>query len=233
LVLLGLATTACVSQQQYDKLRNEHELQTKVLRDLQVDYENLQSRNAQLEGDLAKLNLDLQKSLASRDDARNKITELKQQLDEAIKNAQGEQKPWEIVASPGEGAFSYRIEDTLLFAKGSAKISPEGRKVIQKLARELKKHDFEIQIEGHTDIDPVKVHVEDYPLGNPQLAAMRALNVLAELRKAGIPEGRLSLAAYGPNRPVVSGTSEDAKRQNRRVDVKVFVGKTAGTARGT
>ncbi|MEW6742423.1 MAG: OmpA family protein [Planctomycetota bacterium] len=224
-ILFGVFLTACVSPQQYEKLRNDFEHQAKVLQDLQGNYEVLEARNAELEGDLANMNLELEKYRQNSDTARTEIERLQGELATAVSAAREQKNPWEIVPSPGEGAFSYRILDTLLFPKGSAEISDSGRDIVKRLSKELMKHDFEIQVEGHTDIDPVVVHEKEFPLGNPQLAAFRALNVLAELRKNGVPERRLSMAAYGPNRPTRAGTSEEDKRLNRRVDVKVFVHK--------
>jgi chemotaxis protein MotB len=45
------------------------------------------------------------------------------------------------------------------------------------------------------------------------------MSVLTFLSKAGLPEKRLLVSAYGDTRPIVIGESPEARAQNRRVEL--------------
>ncbi len=67
---------------------------------------------------------------------------------------------------------------------------------------------------------------DKFPLGNHELAMERALAVYATLvNDDGVPSSVLSLAAFGPNRPLDPAKTDAAKAKNRRVEIHVAVPK--------
>ena len=78
----------------------------------------------------------------------------------------------------------------------------------------------DIVVEGHTDNVPIGPDlIETYPT-NWELSAARAIAVVRFLQeKGGIHPERLSARAYSYYRPVASNTSEEDRRQNRRIEI--------------
>jgi outer membrane protein OmpA-like peptidoglycan-associated protein len=68
-----------------------------------------------------------------------------------------------------------------------------------------------LSIEGHSD----DLGALDY---NQQLSEQRAESAKAALVRAGIPAERIETRGFGPTRPLVQGTSPEARAQNRRVE---------------
>lgn len=98
-------------------------------------------------------------------------------------------------------------------------------------------------IEGHTDTDPLSGRglLRD----NWDLSVVRATNTYRALaagnpdlaglcvRAGGRCEPVLSVSGYGPQRPIDPGSSEEQKRRNRRIDLRIIMvapdgGETAG-----
>ena len=214
---------ACVSQEKYNDLQNELNHTRTALKEAENYRQDLEGRNKDLESQLANLSLEASKYRDSSTTADEAIADLQKRLkaaeDDLKKSGSGD---WTLVASKN-GAFSYRIDETLLFDVGQSTLSSKGKSVLAKLATELKAHNDRIQIEGHTDSDPVKVHVKQFPNGNIELGADRAITVWAELKKLGVPDSRMSIVSYGPNEPVAKNDSEQGKSKNRRVDVTVLI----------
>jgi chemotaxis protein MotB len=118
-----------------------------------------------------------------------------------------------------------RISDHVLFASGSATISKEGRAVLAKVAAGLAEKGSAFRVEGHTDDQPVKVQAKQYPHGNLQLSAARAIEVAAVLVAEGLPEGAVSVAGYGAFRPVADNGTAEGRARNRRVELVVVTGR--------
>ncbi len=122
-----------------------------------------------------------------------------------------------------DGMIGYRSQGDVLFASGSDKLTTEGKKILTSVATELKKNEYPVVVVGHTDSDPIVRTAAEWPRGNLQLGAGRALSVLEFLVSQGIPEGRISLQSYGAHMPVATGSSAEAKKKNRRVEVMLKV----------
>lgn len=98
-------------------------------------------------------------------------------------------------------------------------------------------------IEGHTDTDPLSGR--GLMRDNWDLSVVRATNTYRALagdspelaglcvRKRDRCEPVLSVSGYGPQRPLDPGASEEQKRRNRRIDLRIIMtapdgGETAG-----
>ena len=74
-----------------------------------------------------------------------------------------------------------------------------------------------LRIDGHTDARPISSR--EFP-SNWELSTARAVAVLKYLESRGIPPERLAAAGFAEFRPLDSGTSEEAYRKNRRIEIK-------------
>jgi len=72
-----------------------------------------------------------------------------------------------------------------------------------------------ISLEGHTDDQGA----DDY---NDKLSKQRADAAKTYLVNAGIEESRIKTMGYGKRRPLVKGTSDEARATNRRVELKII-----------
>lgn len=118
-----------------------------------------------------------------------------------------------------DGRMVVVLATDILFASGSATLSPAGKGAVTEVAKVLtsiEKRSF--QVEGHTDDVPIAT--AQYP-SNWELAAARAITVLKAMVEAGLPAGRVSAASYGNARPTASNGTADGKAQNRRIAITI------------
>ena len=112
-----------------------------------------------------------------------------------------------------------RIPDAVLFDEGSATLKPEHTKAIKKLAQMLAMSPGKISIQGHTNAN---TDLTDSQFADPwTLSLARAASVLHILEDEGVSASRLSLAGYGPSRPVSTEATPFGRDKNRRVDIVV------------
>ena len=120
--------------------------------------------------------------------------------------------------------FVFQAE--VLFASGSADINEAGQIQLDKLADALRQLQGQIpkginwvlRIDGHTDIAPIAT--ERFP-SNWELSSARALSVVRYLVARGVPANRLVAAGFGEYQPIDKGSSAQAMRRNRRIELKL------------
>lgn len=120
----------------------------------------------------------------------------------------------------------FLLPSELLFASGSAELGEEGRRELDKLADILldvsaripDDVDWILRIDGHTDILPI--NTPRFP-SNWELSTARAVAVVRYLADQGVPERRMAAAGFGEFFPVAEGTSPEALKRNRRIELKL------------
>ena len=111
-------------------------------------------------------------------------------------------------------------ENVLKFAPGSAELTQKSHEALSNVAKIIKEK-FSIhyiEVEGHTDSDPVSSNI--YP-SNWELSSSRALNLMKALLAAnnGLNPARFSAIGYSEYRPIADNKTEAGKAQNRRVEI--------------
>ena len=118
------------------------------------------------------------------------------------------------------------FQSEVLFAQGQANIAVEGEQQLAKLAVVLTQIateipddiDWVLQVEGHTDDIPVRAgRFAD----NWDLSTERALSVVRFLAGQGLPPNRLAAAGYGEFQPLDSAGTDESRRRNRRIEMKL------------
>jgi len=113
-----------------------------------------------------------------------------------------------------------RISDSVLFDQGSADLKPEHIEALKRLAKMLATVPGRISVNGHTDNRDME-GTDQYP--DPwSLSLARAASVLHVLENEGVSPGRLSLAGYGPSRPISTDATPFGRGKNRRVEIVVY-----------
>ena len=118
------------------------------------------------------------------------------------------------------------FQSEVLFAQGQAKIAAEGQDQLAKLAVALadiatkipEDINWVLQVDGHTDDVPIRAgRFAD----NWDLSTERALSVVRFLNQQGLPANRLAAAGYGEFQPLDAADNDDARRKNRRIELKI------------
>ena len=109
------------------------------------------------------------------------------------------------------------LTDDVLFDSGRATLRPEGRPLLDKMARVLRAEvRHPIVVEGYTD--KVPVDTAQFPT-NWELSAVRSTSVLRYLIRGDVSPGRLSAAGYGALHPADTNGTERGRMRNRRVEI--------------
>ncbi|HEY5210217.1 MAG TPA: peptidoglycan -binding protein [Stellaceae bacterium] len=118
------------------------------------------------------------------------------------------------------------FQSEVLFPKASADLTSSAVGQLTPLANALKEIaakippevNWVLQVEGHTDRQPISTPQFK---SNWELSTARAVSVVKFLIDQGIPANRLSAAGFGEFQPIDSGTSPDAYKRNRRIELKL------------
>ncbi len=106
-------------------------------------------------------------------------------------------------------------EDSFLFDFDSAKLRPENREILSRIAGVmLASYGFKAYVYGHTDDQGDAGY-------NRELSERRAASVRNYLVEAGIPGDTIESKGFGKSSPRVAGTSLAARGKNRRVEVGI------------
>lgn len=108
-----------------------------------------------------------------------------------------------------------RINDSVLFEPGQAKITPRSYPILRDIADIIRPLPMDLRIEGHTDDTPVA----GSQFGNWDLSVSRSVSVLRFFAQSDLLAlDRMASVGYGLDRPVVPNSDEAARALNRRVD---------------
>ena len=219
----------------YDKLLTSNELllagntaeTKKLIAQLNKAQEDLMKKEDQLKKD--SLNLDgLKKSLKERE---AKVMELQSYLSKkdsvvsALKKAVTDAllgfENNGLTVTQKNGKVYVSLEEQLLFASGSTVVERKGEQALKQLGIVLEKNkDINVLVEGHTDDVPISGMLPSGAKDNWELSVLRATSVVKIITKnLNIAPARLTAAGKGPFIPVVTGSSPEAKRKNRRTEI--------------
>ena len=208
-----------------DKLTATEAAETKkLIVQLQKTQEELQHKEDSLkvkEQDLNKLNetlhlreakvAELQHILDTKDSA---VKALRENVTKALLGYNNDG----LTIEQKNGKVYVSLEERLLFASGSIVVDPRGEEALKKLSTVLEKNsDISVLIEGHTDNVPIKGgNIKD----NWDLSVLRATSVVRILTKnSKVDPVRLTPAGRGEYFPLDPGSSAEARKKNRRIEV--------------
>lgn len=164
----------------------------------------------------------LNKALADKVAELNKVAQYQSEFYRAIKEALGDRTS---LRADGD---RFIISSDILFASGSYKLSPDGKRQLKLLANVIK--DFEhkipsdidwiVRVDGHTDKKPVIPGTHAYR-NNMQLSFLRATAVTDELAADGVSRRRLLPSGFGDMYPVELGNTPADLQKNRRIELQL------------
>jgi len=163
---------------------------------------NMNATKAELE-DLRKEHADAAKRLA----LFKTLGERLQKMIDAGKLSVGVRRGQMIVKLPAE----------VLFASGSAQLSPEGQGPLRELAGVLKQFpDRRFMVAGHTDNVPI---VSANYKSNWELSTARAVTVTEFLASSGMNPAKLVAAGYSEYDPIRPNSTDAGRSDNRRIEI--------------
>lgn len=220
--------SACVTQRQYDDAVEFGRNQQTLLHEREQKIAQLEAERERLLRDMAANNVSGLSEAGYGGDLDARLSELQSKIDH-LGRPIGDFERIEV-----DGGYVLLVQDRILFGSGSADLSDEGRKTMQRIVDELEKSPHgRIQVRGHTDSDRVAKPstLERFPHGNLQLSAARAVEVAAALIATKRVDSKdVTVAGFGPHEPIKPNDSAENKRMNRRVEIFVANGSSARTA---
>jgi len=114
------------------------------------------------------------------------------------------------------------ISGRVLFSLNSDQLQPDGRQLLKSLVTPLRAYlgarDELLMVSGFTDNRSVRDGNNRFA-DNWELSAQRALTVTRALIDDGMPSSMVFAAAFGAEQPVTPNIDEQARAQNRRVEM--------------
>jgi len=177
-------------------------------------------------GDLA----DAMKEAFRSENTVNEFKELEEKLNEVIKDKELESQ---VKVELGPNGIKIRIPGSSLYSPGSAIVRDDMTPVIEKISKTITElldessyKDYMIEVEGHTDDDPIPEDNPDFN-SNWDLSAIRATGIVEILNASGIniqklkPIGRAETEPIVPNRDEEGNAIPANRAQNRRVEINI------------
>jgi chemotaxis protein MotB len=118
------------------------------------------------------------------------------------------------------------FQSEVLFTPASADLGDPARQQLLPLVKAIQEIESQIppglgwvlEVDGHTDRRPINTPQFQ---SNWELSTARAVSVVKFLIEQGIPAERLAAAGFGEWQPIDKGTTDDAYRHNRRIELKL------------
>lgn len=199
------------TQQEAERLANQLEEKTVQEQQLAARLAEEQTRRARLEAELAEQRARREAELRMAQEAYRKL----------IADLQTEITRKDVVIQEFTDQLAITIVDRVLFPSGQATLTPEGRKILEKVGRALARGtDRLIHIEGHTDNQDIGPELKKRFASNWELSTARATEVVRYLlAHAPLPAERLLAVGRADTMPVASNATEEGRQQNRRIEI--------------
>ena len=232
--LRGAASTGADARALAADLESERTLNERQISQITL----LNQQIAALRRQLAALEEALGASEKRNKESQTKITDLGQRLNIALAQRVQELQRYrseffgrlrEILGNRPEirvvgDRFVFQSE--VLFDVGSAALRSEARPELDQLADAIRDLEMKIpadiawvlRIDGHTDTR--RIATAQFP-SNWELASARAISVVQYLIGKGVKPEHLVAAGFGEFQPLDPGTTEEAFRRNRRIELKL------------
>ncbi|HEX5321762.1 MAG TPA: peptidoglycan -binding protein [Stellaceae bacterium] len=118
------------------------------------------------------------------------------------------------------------FQSEVLFEPGKADLQEAAKKQLDPIFTALKAIaakippgiNWVLRVDGHTDHR--KINTPEFP-SNWELSTARAISVVRYAIEQGVPADRLAATGFADNQPIDPGTTDEAYRRNRRIELKL------------
>jgi chemotaxis protein MotB len=202
------AGSGCVSSNTHRQLADDHA-------QLNSSLDSLERANASLERENQELMLQLN-SVETRN------AEMENTYDSLVADLTHELESGSVEIQQLRDGIRLNVSQDVLFGSGSITLDERGREVIQKVASKLQKGSQQVDVEGHTDNVGLSPTLQSRWGTNWELAGARAAQVVRLLQESGLEGDRLNAISKGPFAPLASNDSEEGRRRNRRIEIRLY-----------
>ena len=170
------------------------------------------------------------KEAFSKQDVENEFKKLHESLEDIMEKINLENT---VEIELGPNGILIQIPGSSMFASGSADIMTDMAPVIVEISTAITQlldessyHDYMIEVEGHTDDEPIGEDSEIFS-SNWDLSAIRATGIVELLNNSGIEMDKLKPIARAESIPLLPNRDENGipipenRAKNRRVVIKV------------
>jgi chemotaxis protein MotB len=130
-------------------------------------------------------------------------------------------KEGKVRVTQNSRGVSVEINASVLFDPGDARLTSESTEALRAVAGLLKADSHNVQVEGHTDNQPIGN--TRFP-SNWELSSVRASSVVRLFIDAGVAPERLTAVGFSSNVPVAPNDTPVGRARNRRVAVTILSG---------
>lgn len=185
-----------------------------------VEADEVHSENQRLAGEVNRLSKENGTLRAERDSAREELAKRKDSGATVGKQMQKILDGEGIEGTTKTDNGGLALSEDFAFAKGSAELSPEGKRALDQIAARLNSGSYagtKVGVEGHTDDTPVaRASTKEKYVDNWGLSGARAASVVRALQAAGVDAKRI----HGHFRGEYDPRGGD-KASNRRVEISI------------
>ncbi len=145
---------------------------------------------------------------------RKNREELRKKISDALINFNSN----ELTVSVKNGKVYVSLQESLLFASGSAVVNPKGREALGTLAQVLNVNpDINVLIEGHTDSIPMrgKTFADNWDLSVGRSTAI--VKILTETYK--VDPVRVTASGRSKFEPIDTNSTAEGRARNRRTEI--------------
>jgi chemotaxis protein MotB len=147
-----------------------------------------------------------------RENMKSVATDILKVMDPLVKGGQ-------VKVTESNRGIAIEINASLLFDVAKADLNRSSISVLTAVAKVLAGDNHQIQVEGHTDNQPINSPV--FP-SNWELSAARAGSVIRLFASVGVSGDRMVAIGYADNRPVEDNATPEGRSRNRRVTVMIL-----------
>jgi chemotaxis protein MotB len=192
------------------------------------DFSELRAQNGQLEEELQQLEARLRhverlKQESKLAKVRREVQTVSREIDRITK-ALEEKFGKSLVVTQHQDRLVLTMLGQVLFESGKAQLTPLGLDIMKKVGEVLAPlPNKNIQVEGHTDNNPIYGRLQQQYPTNWELSTARATTVLRFLiEQTGMNPKDFSATGYADTQPAVPNDSEEGRAQNRRVEIVLY-----------
>ena len=209
--------------------------------DAQVgDFSQLRKQNSQLEKELSaletrlkeveRLKKELEQVRLARETQEAQLAKVKHEVQtvgeeiDRITRALEDKFGQSLVVTQHQDRLVLTLLGQVLFESGEAELTPLGLKIMKQVGQVLATlPDKYIQVEGHTDNNPIYGRLQQHYPTNWELSTARATTVLRYLiEQTKMDPKDFGATGYADTRPVTTNETEEGRAQNRRVEIVLY-----------
>jgi chemotaxis protein MotB len=204
------------------------------------DFSQLRAQNDQLEEEMQKLEArlrhveqlknELEQVRAAREAQEAQLARVRGEVQtvgreiDRITKALEEKSGKSLVVTQHQDRLVLTMLGQVLFESGEAHLTPLGLDIMKQVGEVLATlPNKNIQVEGHTDNNPIYGRLQQRYPTNWELSTARATTVLRYLvEQTGMDPKEFAATGYADTRPAVANNSEEGQAQNRRVEIVLY-----------